>query len=108
MKCPQCASIRLVRGAVSTGTRRGPILFDPMGVGSVLIGRATALEVRNPFVACLECGLLWKRIEVEALKDVLARHGNPGAKRRLDRHRAEDGRGAGNSKVAAPRKLRTT
>ncbi len=85
MQCPACQGERTVQDRLLDQIGGGLVqVFRPKGLTMITV---TGSDVRIPpkegFMSCLECGLLWCRLDKAELEAVLARRGNQKTRERL-------------------------
>lgn len=84
-ECPACGSSRVVKGRYldETGGGGGSV-FRPGGIKVMtLSGCDIRIRTGDKFTTCLDCGLLWSRLDETKALHVLQKHGNKKTKERL-------------------------
>lgn len=75
--CPQCKSDKVVTGSYkqAVGYRYdygGGLIFRPHKQRILMRMLSPNLHVSDPIYACVECGLVWSRVDPARLKEAIA------------------------------------
>ncbi|MDF7809648.1 hypothetical protein P4E94_19575 [Pontiellaceae bacterium B12219] len=76
--CPSCQSQKTVSGRFLDQASLGVTpMFRPDGLKAFsMVGTDVRVPNGNKFNSCLDCGLLWAKVDPDKLKKVITKHGN--------------------------------
>lgn len=84
-ECPRCGSDRIIAGRYldQIGGGGGSV-FRPSGIKVMtLSGCDIRIRTGDKFTTCLDCGLLWSKLDEGKAEQVMKKHGNKKTKERL-------------------------
>ncbi len=85
-ECPACGSDRVVTGRYLDRLGVGGVgsIFRPYGLKVLTFtGSDIRISKGDKFTSCLDCGLLWTKLDQKKLTKVLTKHGNKRTKTKL-------------------------
>lgn len=86
-KCPACGSPNTIDGRIMAfGAHAGNASrFFPNGLKLLTLRRGLVLRERPRFDACADCGMVWGCVDAQALREMLASHGDRDTQARLSK-----------------------